>query len=224
MERYTYRPLRPEPNSTRLLQVAPGANGSEIHCLIFDHTIQRDQVCSPYEALSYVWGDPKERRRIFLSDTSANGSPQGDISYLDITMNLYAALQRLRNPTFPRLLWADAVCIDQENMQERAAQVRSMATIYLFASRVVVWLGEETDNSAFALAVIERAAQDRRRSMSTNKLVHKLDASNFQTVTVEARKAILNLMNRAWFHRIWVSCPRNSVAAIAKVSGRFSRK
>jgi hypothetical protein len=206
MERYTYRPLRPEPNSTRLLQIAPGGKGSEIYCLIFDHTIQRDQVSSPYEALSYVWGDPTERRRIGLRDTGTEGPLQRNVSYLDITTNLYAALQRLRDTAFPRLLWVDAICIDQENMQERAVQVRSMATIYIHASRVIVWLGAETDDSTLALADIERVAQARRRSMSTNKLPSKADTSDAQIITAEAQTAILKFLNRDWFHRIWVSC------------------
>lgn len=214
MERYTYRPLRPEQNSTRLLQIAPGVKGSEITCLVVDHTIQQGRLSSPYEALSYAWGDPTARRRIRLRDVEAGESEQRACSFLDITTNLYAALERLRDTAFPRLLWVDAVCIDQENVLERAVQVRSMATIYIHASRVLVWLGEEAENSTLALASIERVAQDCRRSMGTNKLTSKADASETQFSSKEAQEAILKLLNRPWFHRIWVSFPQNEYCCL----------
>lgn len=72
------------------------------------------------------------------------------------------------------------MCIDQDNVLERAVQVRSMVTIYLHASRVVVWLGEEADDSTMALASIERAAQDCRRSVSVNKSTSEADKSDTQ--------------------------------------------
>jgi hypothetical protein len=160
MERYVYRPLLQEPQSIRLLQIEPGAEGSEIHCLVFDYTIQQDCVSGPYEALSYVWGDSAERQRIYLKDAGSENTAKEAVAYLDVTTNLYVAMNRLRDPVFPRLIWIDAVCINQMNLQERAMQVKFMATIYSCASRVVVWLGEEADNSGEALDELEKVAAE----------------------------------------------------------------
>jgi hypothetical protein len=155
-----YRPLLQEPQSIRLLQIKPGAEGSEIHCLVFDYTIQQDCVSGPYEALSYVWGNSAERQRIYLNDAGSENTAREAVAYLDVTTNLYVAMNRLRDPVFPRLMWIDAVCIDQMNLQERAMQVRFMATIYSCASRVVVWLGEEADNSGEVFQMLEKAAAE----------------------------------------------------------------
>lgn len=41
----------------------------------------------------------------------------------DITPNLFWALLRLRHPDRERILWVDAVCINQADFEERGQQV-----------------------------------------------------------------------------------------------------
>ena len=67
-----------------------------------------------------------------------------------MTRNLAEALQYLRYENRPCVLWIDAICVDQNNIPERGHQVVRMAAIYPQASRVVVWLGPERDDSALA--------------------------------------------------------------------------
>jgi hypothetical protein len=55
-------------------------------------------------------------------------------------------------------MWIVALYIDQGNLQERGAQIRFMATIYLYASCIVVWLGEANDSTC-VLADVETAFQ-----------------------------------------------------------------
>jgi hypothetical protein len=55
--------------------------------------------------------------------------------------NLYLAILHLRSPTHPLALWADAVCINQADTEERNAQVAMMSFIYTRALKVVAWLG-----------------------------------------------------------------------------------
>jgi hypothetical protein len=52
-----------------------------------------------------------------------------------------------------RLIWIDAICINQKDVQERNHQVRIMSTIYKCAESVRVWLGGWTneDGDAFKL-------------------------------------------------------------------------
>ena len=84
-----------------------------------------------YEALSYVWGDPNVTRPISCGSTQLN-----------VTVNLFAALLAVRSCSYPRLLWVDAICIDQKNIKERDQQVRIMGDIYSQAKQVLIWLGE----------------------------------------------------------------------------------
>lgn len=105
----------------------------------------------PYEAISYVWGDPKKRRDITI-----------DGATLSVTENLHGALTAYRHRPVAgssevldvgkapaqrqpvRRLWVDAVCINQEDLEERLSQVKLMSFIYAGASRVLSWLGWET--------------------------------------------------------------------------------
>ncbi|KAF2003577.1 HET-domain-containing protein, partial [Amniculicola lignicola CBS 123094] len=83
----------------------------------------------PFEALSYVWG------KLSGNDIQLQGEP-----YI-ITKNLNEALRRLRNESNDRILWIDALAINQSSIPERNAQVRMMLDIYATADETVVWLG-----------------------------------------------------------------------------------
>jgi Heterokaryon incompatibility protein (HET) len=48
----------------------------------------------------------------------------------------------------------DALCIDQQNRDERTQQVRLMTNIYSAAESVAVWLGPEDDDSELAMDVL----------------------------------------------------------------------
>jgi heterokaryon incompatibility protein (HET) len=108
-----------------------------------------------------------------------------------VTKNLHAALLRLRNHSFERIVWVDAVCINQADNQEKAHQIQNMTKIYGQANRVIVWLGGGTDNSDQALEGIRNVAED--------EVTDSLEGAN--------QEAILNLLERPWFRRIWVREP-----------------
>ncbi|PMD33029.1 hypothetical protein L207DRAFT_518383 [Hyaloscypha variabilis F] len=63
-----------------------------------------------------------------------------------IRQNLFDALLSLRLTDVARTLWVDAICINQENIEERNHQVSQMAAIYGQAQSVVVWLGWPEEN------------------------------------------------------------------------------
>jgi hypothetical protein len=91
-----------------------------------------------YEPLSYVWGPPPTdgNHQIAISSGKGHGS-------LQLTASLYAALKRLRYTDRERCLWADQICINQEDLVERGQQVQFMNIIYKHASHVLVWLGQD---------------------------------------------------------------------------------
>lgn len=86
-------------------------------------------------ALSYVWGDPNERRDILL-----NGYR------FSVTSNLYEALINLRDSfevgQMKLFVWIDAICINQSDLAERAAEVKKMGMIYSECLSVRAWLGQ----------------------------------------------------------------------------------
>ena len=110
-----------------------------------------------YGALSYTWGPPEPSGSILL-----DGRP------FMVRENLWSALCHLRLPKRDRFLWIDAICIDQGNILERNHQVKRIGSIYEGASKVLIWLGPQKDQSDVALSFIEdigRAAQNNWESL-----------------------------------------------------------
>ncbi|RYP73052.1 hypothetical protein DL770_007853 [Monosporascus sp. CRB-9-2] len=173
-----YSPL-PE-GSIRLLSLLPHEDtNAPIQCRLFDYLLQdTSEGTHLYEALSYVWGDPNNLRSISINEYDFR-----------ITTNLHAALLRLRAPFLERMFWVDAICINQTDETEKGEQIRYMAEIYGKASRVVVWLGGAENDSDQALEEIRLLA----KSTSTELLNSK-----------STEQAILPLLRRPWFRRIWV--------------------
>lgn len=132
-----------------------------------------------YDALSYVWGDPEETLPLSI-----------DGHRLDVTTNLHAALSRLRHSSFPRLLWIDAICINQRDHSEKEQQIQYMGVIYSQVNCVIVWLGEATDDSDLACERIRNAAIGTHTGTSDSDI---------------AKRAEFQLLRRTWFRRIWVS-------------------
>jgi hypothetical protein len=128
-----YRSLSSATQEFRLLKLLSDAPGSLIKCtLVPTHSthLERPQ----FDAISYCWGDVNGTVPI-----QVNGQE------LLVTSNLHKLLQRIRNDDGTvRMLWIDALCINQSDLKERAQQVQMMRLIYAQANRVVIWLGEHT--------------------------------------------------------------------------------
>ncbi|KAF5609133.1 het-domain-containing protein [Fusarium pseudoanthophilum] len=131
-----------------------------------------------YEALSYTWGTSQNKKSIFIDDRE-----------LLITANCHSALVQLRDSFIERVLWVDAICIDQSNTNERGKQVRIMAEVYCKARQVIVWLGEAASDSDVAMQKISEVAEG-----------HVIPAKQDNTIP----ESIASLLKRPWFRRVWV--------------------
>jgi heterokaryon incompatibility protein (HET) len=180
MQPYRYTPL-PESGTIRLLRLLPQINeDAPIECLLFDFALDSfDQGTHLYDALSYVWGASDKPLKVTVNN----------MYHLPVTVNLHSALLHLRDRYFERVLWIDAICINQESLAERGHQVQFMARIYGKANSVIIWLGEAADNSDQAIEEIREAADEELKKLPRDE------------------QAILSLLKRPWFRRIWVSGP-----------------
>ena len=147
-------PLTDPRGEIRVLDLLPGGFESPIECTLATQSLMpatKHGQTREYEALSYVWGQgtPTHSIKIHTAGQSAG------VMY--IMPNLYAALRRLRDDRSVRVLWIDAICIDQANTQEKNCQVPLMADIYRRAEHVCVWLGQSSDDSDKALQFISGA-------------------------------------------------------------------
>src|ERR1700722_10487863 len=139
-ESLNYTPLIAGLGEIRLLQLT-SATSAQLRNVPLDST-------PTYHALSYAWGDPTP-----VAPYSVNGKN------ILIAYSLKSALARVWAHYSGRaiFLWADAICIDQKNNEEKEGQVRLMSQIYRKASVVVVYLGEDgwLQNSGAAIKAIE---------------------------------------------------------------------
>ncbi|EUC40541.1 hypothetical protein COCMIDRAFT_9613 [Bipolaris oryzae ATCC 44560] len=128
--------------------------GANIKCHVHNRS---EHPNTAYEALSYRWGDPNDTTLICVRLTEYKDEPQSDETpYLSwpVTRNLEQALRALRLPDRRRLLWVDALCIDQNDDVERSQQVRIMGQIYQNCARDLLWLGPENSQISRAMRLI----------------------------------------------------------------------
>jgi hypothetical protein len=109
-----------------------------------------------------------------------------------ITASLCSALKRFRLATASRRLWAGAICINQDDNTEKSIQVRLMSRIYGWARRVLVYLGDEADESDLTFDILEEAL----KYMSS---VHLCNSGWKEKQNV---KPIAAIMARPWWYRV----------------------
>ncbi|KAI0099905.1 heterokaryon incompatibility protein-domain-containing protein [Nemania sp. FL0031] len=140
-----------------------------------------------YEALSWCWGQEAEDYALKIEE---NGKTYKKRARKELAL----ALKYLRLPDKTRTLWIDAICINQEDHEERNHQVQMMSRVYTRAKEVCIWLGEDTDQSKTAIDFIHQEI---------------MELKNFDTICSDKRytekwQALMMLMQRDWFSRRWV--------------------
>lgn len=144
-----------------------------------------------YEALSYVWGDPRVTKPIDL-----HGHP------FPVTSNLFSALKHLRLRDTERVLWVDALCINQDDNRERSSQVPYMRHIYSQATTVLIFLGEAWKGSNVVVGLIKTLATkpflhlDPR--MEPSVMSHGFNLEDFDLL-----RWIFEFFHLPWWNRLW---------------------
>lgn len=145
-----YKQLDRARQSIRLLSVQPGVSADPLICEIIT-TYLYDDTHTAYEALSYCWGSGSAQQSMIVYSQGVASTQ------IKCSVSLHSALVHLRYSDKPRTIWADAICINQSDMDEVANQVGMMGRIYSSAEAVLVWLGEgdaETQAAADDLRTI----------------------------------------------------------------------
>lgn len=118
-----------------------------------------------------MWGDPDDVLPITLEGNS-----------FPVTRNLHSALTNLRCDSQKRVLWVDALCINQGDLDERTSQVTQMRYIYGLASTVVVFLGDAWPGSDVALDFVEQIGEDPTlhidQSVTPHVVSHGMDTTS----------------------------------------------
>ncbi|KAK4231677.1 heterokaryon incompatibility protein 6,OR allele [Podospora fimiseda] len=202
---YEYTQL--PPFTIRILNISGGSGNDPLICSLEPFPIE--QVPS-YEALSYCWGDQTEKHEILL-----------DGFKFDVATNLHSALLRLRLHDKPRLLWVDAICINQNDVQERNVQVSFMRRVYQRAKCVLIWLGGPIIVKGEELWSIPPLIEAADLNLTRNDLPIRHGTKGWIRNVIIAEflvggddledkqwnaviQALIFLLQRPWFLRTWI--------------------
>jgi hypothetical protein len=177
-----YFPLCPERREIRLATLSPGNFDDNLVVQLRTESLPRDtrpgyedtgefDTELVYEALSYVWGSKETPCRAQVNDRP-----------FSIGKNLECALRHLRYLDRNRVLWIDALCIDQANMSERSSQVQLMGYVYRNASAVAIWLGPGDSDE--------------------EKVI--MNTKDYNGWDMQAIELLGRICERPWFRRVWV--------------------
>ena len=203
--------------SIRLLRIesssiAPGKS------LVFSLDATNLSSAPDYGAISYTWGSP------YGNDYDQDEQEAGllDFSYritvndndFAVTKNMFDALKCFQSKMKYRYVWMDSICINQNDLGERALQVSLMGEIYSCAQEVLVWLGgphPQLRDFAFATNVFAPAVSlliETKGLQSTfdrelsNPSLHQ--DLGFTNPIPLLRRAVQFERQCRWFHRGWV--------------------
>ncbi|KAK7740665.1 hypothetical protein SLS53_005133, partial [Cytospora paraplurivora] len=136
---YGYNPiLRTDGIRCLVLEGATGDADDPLVCSLRDYSLDDEP---DFEAISYSWGSSDKTHTIMCDDRP-----------LAITKNLHTVLLQTRLSKQQRILWADAICINQNNPKEKNHQVAMMSRIYSQASKVLICLGPDESGHAKDIA------------------------------------------------------------------------
>ncbi|OAL53852.1 HET-domain-containing protein [Pyrenochaeta sp. DS3sAY3a] len=170
-----YPKLQNADSQIRLLRLLPAHNDEPLSVELFVPDMEN---LEHFVALSYCWGTKLSTEKLSVNDTFE----------LSMTENLEKALRNLRGSDAPTTIWIDAICINQQSIEERNQQVKLMNAIYSSASSVIVWLGLQENDSEYVFEILQK---------NMFEMLHYLEEPRFL-------HALHHLCSRAWFSRVWV--------------------
>jgi hypothetical protein len=200
---YIYKRL--EENEIRILHLQPGERSDSVFIEISHEKL--DTRVGKYHALSWQWGREKANKVIRIKHKHEDNT-NPEIWTMKIMPNLLAALKHLRMKDKILRLWVDAICIeqieqgdnsrtstnsDEQKNLEKSNQISIMTDIYGMAENVCVWLGEEREEGAKAIELV-------------NRLVELKDFDHIRGLESIGNDlgALIKLLKRGWFSRRWV--------------------
>jgi hypothetical protein len=183
---YQLHHLAADRREIRLAVLQPGTSKDPIVVELKTGSLNDD---ISYECISYAWGDETHRSSITISGLETS-----------VTASLGSALRHMRLQDQTRVLWADAICINQLDIPEKNTQVRLMGKIYMGCSKCLVWLGEEDEEDGQrAFDFMEELSQGGH--IVTNRCIQN---PNSQEPCQEGFANLGRLLHRPWWARAWV--------------------
>lgn len=192
------------PDNAELLIPTSDATSSEAASV--EHNLERSGATStkqPNPSDSSVAGDQPTPEMALLPDTT---SIRNEIvlsgKAFSIQQNLQLALRHIRSLTCSISIWADAICINQEDSEERNHQVSLMAWIYIRAKLVVAWLGME--RCPVMTGPVRWMAEKWASGQTKHFGTHFGEHNELQTSAALDHDTVMRLLASAYWTRLWI--------------------
>lgn len=202
----TYQQMSAVLREIRLLRIdeipPPGGEDRDLKCTM-EHIILDSPSEKPYAAMSYCWGPIPKQTTITL-----------DGHEVTVPQSAVHAMRNVIRTTGERL-WVDAICIDQQNLNEKGRQVAMMKDIYTHANEVRIWLGhlDNEDTAASAITstklIHEQCLHETNNLQDLNKHLYGKYGGGFKYSEEPLPSscdwnALRSLYSFPWFTRLWV--------------------
>ena len=187
---FVHQPLSRVRKSIRVLEVLDDPD--VVQCKVWETFLR-----SNYTAVSYMWGPSFPTKSILINGLC-----------FKVGANLWAFLDEARRRKDTSTFWVDAICIDQQNIEEKSYQVKFMGEIYSQAVRVILWLGRSDKQMDKFLVRVSRLSDPSSStadvlnilSDAEQALLKRQDTEHGDTVT----DLLLKLICNPYWARTWV--------------------
>ncbi|VUC28676.1 unnamed protein product [Clonostachys rosea] len=199
---YSYHELNP--GEIRLFCLFPDVTRNDIRGMILSIPFQEAVA---YHAVSYVWGDPEQPKVEILT-------PNGVLS---VHESIHQALGRLRKQDEPVILWADAICINQKNNQEKANQLQLLPCIFQSAASTLAILGQDQKSET----AIEEIAELNKRVNARGLILDCSpdEATDWHDSTLQH---LYTIFSHPWFERAWIVQEAVASPSVTLICGKYA--
>lgn len=243
MAPYKYESLSSPSTQIRLLELLPGHGTIECRLKV----TELEQAEYTYEPISYCWKSYSLEHWWGCTYKEKKNQDKDfriliDGADFDIYESLHGALSKFRLSTGVRVLWADAICIDQENTDEKNAQVPLMASIYKKGKGTLAWLGEADHHTRKAFEYLKGNARRHSDTFSLSSQPEQPEAELVcgNTLSHDApvhrrclrdlwasfnktrlRVSLESIINRPYFRRAWIVQEITKSWSLSLICGDF---
>lgn len=184
--------LLDSPKEIRLITISAGQFDDPLVCTL-SHTDLNANNAYEYETISYCWGNAAQRDLILLNGLR-----------ISVPSSSAAALRCVRLCQSDRTVWLDAICINQDDLEERARQVAIMGAIYRKGAQNLIYLGDEDVGEARdGITAILKEASETEGSFT--RLRNDLGAWQYSSTGIKAKystQSLLQFFRLPWFRLV----------------------
>ncbi|KAJ1322839.1 HET domain-containing protein [Microdochium nivale] len=184
----TLKPLNDPSKQIRLLKLDAAEFDDEVQCSV----LTCDLSSAPdFNAISYTWGPEQPQRDIRI-----------DGARFTVRENCHYAIRQARLHDSSQPVWVDSICINQDDLQEKSAQVGFMGDIYARADTVLACIGPSDEASD---AIEARLGKPFKTAGPGQPQATRYPVPGNLAERRDLYRIWAEFCARPYFHRVWIA-------------------